>query len=70
MVVTMRGTRVTNPIVTGGGDLTPGGDVYLSHVAGEVTQEPITEDGFVHLRVGFAISVNKLILASDMRILI
>lgn len=68
IVVTMRGTKVSDPIVTGGNALIPGQDVYLSHVAGEVTQEPLEEEGLVEIRVGFATSVDKFVLSNDQRL--
>ena len=68
IVMTMRGTRIADPQVTDGLVLIPGDEVYLSHVAGEVTQDPIEEDGYVELRVGHAIADDKMILSNDTRV--
>jgi len=68
IVVTMRGTKVSNPSVTGGLDLVPGEDVYLSHVPGEVTQDPTTNTGHYELKVGFATASNKMVLNTDQRL--
>lgn len=68
IVVTMRGTKVTNPSVTGGVDLVPGQDVFLSYVPGQVTQNPKREEGHYELKVGFATASNKMVLNTDQRL--
>ena len=68
IVVTMRGTKVSNPSVTGGLDLVPGEDVYLSHVPGQVTQTPREDEGHYEVKVGFAVAADKLVIANDFRL--
>ena len=68
IVMTMRGTQISDPQVTDGEDLVPGEDIYLSHVAGEVTHNPSEDEGYVELRVGFAVATDKMVLSNDVRI--
>ena len=70
VVKTARGTRIQDPVVTGGVALIPGKDVFLSVVPGEVTQEPAHFDvsGSVLLRVGYAINATKIALVPDFRV--
>lgn len=69
IVTASRGSRVMNPVVTEGVELVAGKDVFLSTVPGEITQDPAFYDmrGSVMLRVGYAVSAVKMILATDYR---
>jgi hypothetical protein len=70
IVKTARGARVEDPLVTDGVALVAGEDVFLSVVPGEVTQDPQYYDmeGSVFLRVGYAMSANKIALVPDFRV--
>ena len=70
IVKTARGSRIEDPLVTDGVALIPGDDVFLSVVPGEVTQNPDHYDvgGSVLLRVGYAMSTNKIALVPDFRV--
>jgi len=68
-IITGRGSKVT-PIVTGGGPLTIGNDLYLSTTAGEVSQTPPAGSGVMTVRVANAISATVVVLTTDTRILI
>lgn len=70
IVKTARGSRIENPLVTGGVELIPGRDVFLSVVPGEITQDPAHFDvnGSVMLRVGYAINPTKIALVPDFRV--
>lgn len=54
--------EVNTVVVTGGGALTPGGTVYLSETAGEITQTPPATAGSVVQKIGFAKSTTEVIL--------
>lgn len=63
-IVTARGSVVT-PIVEGAALLIPDQPVFLSNVAGQVTQTaPIVSGAFV-LRVGMAVSTTQLAMLTD-----
>jgi hypothetical protein len=64
-VTTLRGSLV-EPLLTGGGVLTPGQSLFLSATAGEVTHTPPAA-GYV-LRVGDAFSTTQMFLNTDTRI--
>jgi len=66
-VITVRGSMV-EPIVEGGGSLTPGDPVFLSPTLGEVTQTP-PATGMV-LRVGESVSPSQIFFNTDQRILV
>lgn len=66
-VVTIRGSLI-EPIVEGGGALTPNNPVFLSPTAGEVTQSP-PATGMV-LRIGESVSPAQIFFNTDQRILI
>lgn len=67
IVSTARGSVIVDPVVTGGVPLTTGVNVFLSVVSGEVTQDPqyYDIDGSVFLRLGYAVSPNKMVLVPD-----
>lgn len=67
IVSTARGSIITDPAVTGGVPLEVGLNVFLSVVSGEVTQDPQYYDlpGAVFIRLGYAVSPNKMALVPD-----
>jgi hypothetical protein len=66
-VVTIRGSMI-EPIIEGGGALTPNSPVFLSLTAGEVTQSP-PATGMI-LRIGESVSPAQIFFNTDQRILI
>ena len=66
-VVTIRGSLI-EPIVEGGGALTPNDPVFLSPTSGEVAQGP-PATGMV-IRIGEAVSPTQIFFNTDQRILI
>lgn len=68
LIVSGRGSIIEDPVVEGGGTLTPGGSIYLSPTPGEITQTPPSV-GYVY-RVGFALSANQMVMETDYRVLV
>ena len=66
-VVTIRGSMI-EPIIEGGGALTPNDPIFLSTTLGEITQVPPTT-GMV-LRLGESVSPAQIFFNTDQRILI
>lgn len=66
-VVTLRGSTVT-PILEGGGNLTPGGALFLSNTEGEVIHT-IPPSGTV-IRVGDAFTTTMMTINTDHRVVV
>ena len=63
-LITNTGARVT-PVVEGGVPLVPGNPVWLSTVAGQVTQTPPNTQGARILKVGVAVSLTTIVIVRD-----
>lgn len=67
-VVTMRGSLL-EPIIEGGGALTPGSMVYLAGTAGEVTHDiPLPGAGKVSIQLGIASTASAILLNTDFKV--
>jgi len=67
IVITGRGSRV-EPLLEGGGDLTPDALLYLSLTPGYVTHAAPSGSGIVNTPIGHAISTTEMVLKTDHRV--
>jgi len=66
-IITGRGSRV-EPLLDGGGALTPNELLYLSLTPGFVTHTAPQGSGIVNTPIGYAVSTTEMILKTDSRV--